>query len=136
MMAHWDLPALARDLGQLRIPLDLVVGTRDGTVPPSQADEVLTRLPADLGARCIRLEGLGHLAHEEAPADMALRGRMLSLKEYNEVLDIDPEDLDALFRRTEMQAYRRRSGEITCSSWCRCHHAQSRWCCCAGRCFA
>lgn len=37
------------------------------------------------------------------------------LKEYNEVLDIDPEDLDALFRRTEMQAYRRRFGEITCA---------------------
>ncbi len=37
------------------------------------------------------------------------------LEEYDEVLDIDPDDLDALFRRTEMQAYRRRFGEITCA---------------------
>lgn len=37
------------------------------------------------------------------------------LKEYNEVLAVDPDDLDALFRRTEMQAYRRRIGEITCA---------------------
>ncbi len=70
MMAHWDLPTLARELHQLRTPLDLVVGTRDATVPPRQAEEVLARLPAGLG-RCIRLEGLGHLAHEEAPQQVA-----------------------------------------------------------------
>ena len=71
MMAHWDLASLVRDLGRLRTPLDLVVGTRDGTVPPGQAQKVLARLPADLLARCIRLEGLGHLAHEEAPQQVA-----------------------------------------------------------------
>lgn len=71
MMAHWDLPSLAQDLGRLRTPLDLIVGTQDATVPPSQAEEVLARLPADLAARCIRLAGLGHLAHEEAPQQVA-----------------------------------------------------------------
>lgn len=71
MMAHWDLPSLLRDLGRLSTPLDLVVGSRDATVPPSQASEVLARLPAELPARCIRLEGLGHLAHEEAPQQVA-----------------------------------------------------------------
>lgn len=71
MMANWDLPTLARDLAGLRTPLDLVVGLQDRTVPPTQAQEVLARLPAGLPARCIRLEGLGHLAHEEAPQQVA-----------------------------------------------------------------
>jgi magnesium chelatase accessory protein len=71
MMAHWDLPALARDLGRLGTPLDLIVGLQDATVSPGQADEVLARLPVGLGARCIRLAGLGHLAHEEAPQQLA-----------------------------------------------------------------
>lgn len=71
MMAHWDLPRLARELGRLQTPLDLVVGTHDRTVPPAQAEQVLARLPAALPARCLRLEGLGHLAHEEAPERVA-----------------------------------------------------------------
>jgi CBS domain-containing membrane protein len=36
------------------------------------------------------------------------------LKEYNEVLDVSREDLESLFLQTEMHAYRRRFGEITC----------------------
>lgn len=37
------------------------------------------------------------------------------LRQYNEVIDVDPEDLDLMLRRAEMQAYRRRFGEITCA---------------------
>lgn len=36
------------------------------------------------------------------------------LKEYNQVLDINPDDLEDLFLKTEMHAYRRRFGEVTC----------------------
>ena len=37
------------------------------------------------------------------------------MKQYNEVLDISRDDLEFLFKQTEMQAYRRRFNEITCS---------------------
>jgi magnesium chelatase accessory protein len=68
MMAHWDLAPLARELGQLGVPLLQIVGGNDLTVPPAQADVVSARVA---GARTVRLEGLGHLAHEEDPARVA-----------------------------------------------------------------
>jgi CBS domain-containing membrane protein len=37
------------------------------------------------------------------------------LKQYNEVLDVSRDDLETIFRQTEMHAYRRRFGEITCA---------------------
>lgn len=36
------------------------------------------------------------------------------LREYNQVIDIDRDDLQSLFMQAEVQAYRRRFGEITC----------------------
>ncbi|PPC94585.1 MAG: hypothetical protein CTY33_03260 [Methylotenera sp.] len=36
------------------------------------------------------------------------------LKEYNQVLDVSRDDLQVLLQQTEMHAYRRRFGEITC----------------------
>jgi CBS domain-containing membrane protein len=36
------------------------------------------------------------------------------LKHYNEVIDVSRDDLETIFRQTEMHAYRRRFGEITC----------------------
>lgn len=68
MMARWDLAPLQRELPQLRPALTLVVGERDLAVPPSQAEAVRARLP---GATLVRLPGLGHLAHEEAPQAVA-----------------------------------------------------------------
>ncbi|WP_328485305.1 HPP family protein [Methylobacillus arboreus] len=38
------------------------------------------------------------------------------LKEYNQVLDIARDDLENLFLQTEMQAYKRRFGEISCGN--------------------
>lgn len=67
MMANWDLDTLAERLPRLQTPLDLVVGTNDRTVPPSQADRVLARLPKNLRSSLTSLPGLGHLAHEEQP---------------------------------------------------------------------
>ena len=68
MMARWDLPALAADLPQLRTPLHLLVADADGTIPPADAQSVLTMLP---GTTLHTLPGLGHLAHEEQPQTVA-----------------------------------------------------------------
>jgi magnesium chelatase accessory protein len=65
MMARWDLHALEARLGGLTVPLHLVTGSRDGTVPPTDAARVQARVP---GALHTSLPGLGHLAHEEQPA--------------------------------------------------------------------
>jgi magnesium chelatase accessory protein len=70
MMAGWDLAPLERDLPRLAVPLLLLTGTNDGTVPPAEAERVQRRLPA---ARIERLHGLGHLAHEERPEEVARR---------------------------------------------------------------
>ncbi|PWS39032.1 alpha/beta hydrolase [Falsiroseomonas bella] len=64
MMANWDLQPLLRDLPRLQPALVLAVGTNDRSVPPAQAERVRARLPA---ARIVKLQGLGHLAHEEQP---------------------------------------------------------------------
>jgi magnesium chelatase accessory protein len=71
MMANWDLPALAAALPQLAVPLDLLVGTNDRTVPPTQAAQAMGRLSRNARGKLIQLEGLGHLAHEEEPASVA-----------------------------------------------------------------
>ncbi len=68
MMAHWDLQPLVADLPRLAIPLLLLAGTGDRTISPSQS-ETVARLVS--GARYQAMPGLGHLAHEEAPAETA-----------------------------------------------------------------
>ena len=68
MMARWDLRPLIAELPRLAIPLVLVVGEADRTVLPREALQVQRRLST---ARIVRLPGLGHLAHEEAPERVA-----------------------------------------------------------------
>jgi magnesium chelatase accessory protein len=68
MMANWDLQPLLRGLKRLPMPLVLLVGGADRTVPPADARRLQARLP---GLRVIPLPGLGHLAHEEAPEPVA-----------------------------------------------------------------
>jgi magnesium chelatase accessory protein len=68
MMARWDLRPLVVDLPRLSVPLVLVVGEADRTVSPLEAHRVQRLLP---NARIISLPGLGHLAHEEAPEQVA-----------------------------------------------------------------
>lgn len=65
MMARWDLRPLERALPRLPVPLTLLVGERDRAVPAWQARAVHARVP---GATLEAWAGLGHLAHEEAPA--------------------------------------------------------------------
>ncbi|WP_117191158.1 HPP family protein [Rhizobium terrae] len=38
------------------------------------------------------------------------------LKEYDQVLDIDRDDLETILRRTELRSYRRRAGDLDCAS--------------------
>jgi magnesium chelatase accessory protein len=68
MMGNWDLYAFERELPRLPVPLELIVAERDLTVPPRQALEVQRLLPNTV---IHRLAGLGHLAHEEKPAQLA-----------------------------------------------------------------
>jgi magnesium chelatase accessory protein len=68
MMAGWDLIPLERDLPRLRVPLALIHGTRDKTVPPSVSERVAKLVPT---AELFPIPGLGHLAHEEQPGRIA-----------------------------------------------------------------
>lgn len=67
MMASWRLERLHREAGGHDAPVLVLAGARDATVPP--------RVSRDMGARLpdARLETLplGHLAHEEAPDQVA-----------------------------------------------------------------
>ncbi len=68
MMAQWDLQPLLHDLPRLVPRLLQLVGSGDTTVPPEQARSIQQRLP---GSGLHLLQGLGHLAHEEAPQVVA-----------------------------------------------------------------
>jgi magnesium chelatase accessory protein len=68
LMANWDLRPLVRDLPHLATHLVLVTGSQDGMVPPSESYRVRSLLPK---SELVSLHGLGHLAHEEQPAEIA-----------------------------------------------------------------
>jgi magnesium chelatase accessory protein len=68
MMAHWDLRPIERDLPRLKPPLLLVVGSNDRTISPRDSRRVAGLVS---GATVVQMPGLGHLAHEEQPADAA-----------------------------------------------------------------
>ncbi len=68
MMAGWDPRPLMRDLPRLRTRLELIAGGNDGMIAPSEAVRVEAMVP---GAHVTLLPGLGHLAHEERPAEVA-----------------------------------------------------------------
>lgn len=67
MMAHWDLSQLKRDLPRLQTPVCFAVGSNDRTVAPSQAHDMLARIPRHALSTLCTWKGLGHLAHEERP---------------------------------------------------------------------
>jgi magnesium chelatase accessory protein len=68
MMAQWDLAALLADLPRITARTLFIVGDRDRTVPPSVSDRAAARMP---DARVHHMPQAGHLAHEEAPAEVA-----------------------------------------------------------------
>ncbi len=64
MMANWDLPTLQTRMKEVGNPVLLIHSDRDAAIPLDWAREAQSWLD---DARLEVLEGLGHLAHEEAP---------------------------------------------------------------------
>ncbi|MEM1419095.1 MAG: alpha/beta fold hydrolase BchO [Pseudomonadota bacterium] len=65
MMAQWELSPLLRRLQEIETPTLLIVGEKDGSVPPDTADSVLAQMTT---AELKTFADYGHLLHEEAPA--------------------------------------------------------------------
>ncbi|TKD50958.1 alpha/beta fold hydrolase BchO [Sphingomonas baiyangensis] len=70
MMAGWDLEAVRALLPRVATPVLLLHGAADSAIPLDAVEAAAARLP---DARVESLAGLGHLAHEEAPALVAAR---------------------------------------------------------------
>ena len=70
MMERWDLPAWSPHLAQLDSPVLILCGEEDRTIDPLSTRPLLQRLAQ---AHHELLPGLGHLAHEEAPGQVAQR---------------------------------------------------------------
>lgn len=70
MMAQWSLDGLLSRLDQLKARTLFIVGESDSAVPPNTSAEAAAKIR---NAEVIRLTGLGHLAHEEAPQMIADR---------------------------------------------------------------
>lgn len=68
MMASWSLDSLLARLPRNGVRTILLAAENDKTVPPRVSEIAAARLP---NAQVIRLPGLGHLAHEEAPTRVA-----------------------------------------------------------------
>lgn len=64
MMANWNLDTLLADLPSIETEILFLTGSNDQAVPPDVAERAAARLP---NARVRKLDGLGHLAHEEDP---------------------------------------------------------------------
>lgn len=71
MMANWNLATFAPQLRQLRVPIALLTGERDRAIPREHARRVLALVPRSTLSGVTVLPGVGHLAHEEAPATVA-----------------------------------------------------------------
>jgi magnesium chelatase accessory protein len=68
MMANWDLRPLQSDAARLDAHLVLIAAQGDRAVPPSVAHDFRRRVKK---STVLELPGLGHLAHEEAPDQLA-----------------------------------------------------------------
>lgn len=70
MISQWSLEGLQYDLAGIEVPTLFIVGEADGAVPPRNSTDAAARMPH---AEVVRLPGLGHLAHEEAPEEVTAR---------------------------------------------------------------
>ncbi len=68
MMANWDLKPLQDAMGEIETPVVLIATEEDHAIPPSNSMRARDKLP---NAKVVYLRGLGHLAHEEAPEQIA-----------------------------------------------------------------
>jgi magnesium chelatase accessory protein len=67
MMAQWDIDALLPHLPGITARCLLITGAQDKAVSPEVSTRAARLLP---NAQTHRIEGLGHLAHEEDPATL------------------------------------------------------------------
>lgn len=72
MMAQWSLTQLSRELPEIASPVLFIAGGKDGAVPAKVSHEAAKRMQ---DAHVIDLPDLGHLAHEEAPKEVAVHIR-------------------------------------------------------------
>ena len=63
MMARWDLPALFRDMGVLRTPVQLIAARGDRWIPLAPLRRAVARIPG----MTLTVEEGGHLLPEERP---------------------------------------------------------------------
>lgn len=68
MLANWDPGGLMADCARLDVPAIYIAGAADRAVPPEISREAAGRSPL---ASYFELKALGHLAHEEAPDEVA-----------------------------------------------------------------
>jgi len=68
MMAAWNLNPLAQRLHALPAQVHMHIGQADQTIPPALAQQALQRIP---DSTVTQAAGLGHLAQEENPAEVA-----------------------------------------------------------------
>lgn len=68
MMAAWNTDGIWDRMPQIGARCLLITGENDGAVPPSVSERAAAILP---NVKLRKLEKLGHLAHEEAPAKLS-----------------------------------------------------------------
>ncbi len=68
MMASWDVSGLMAPFERAGLRLHQIVGTGDRAIPPETAADIAR---GHKGVSLERLDGLGHLAHEEDPGRVA-----------------------------------------------------------------
>ncbi|MCF2871530.1 alpha/beta fold hydrolase [Octadecabacter sp. G9-8] len=68
MMSQWSLDRLNEDLPNITAKVDLIVADGDKAVPPASSFDAAKILP---NAQTFEVKGLGHLAHEEDPDQIA-----------------------------------------------------------------
>lgn len=68
MMANWNVSSLMRDCAQVSIPVLFLAGRQDKAVPCEVSERAAGRTP---NGTYLEFDKLGHLAHEEAPQQVA-----------------------------------------------------------------
>lgn len=68
MMANWQLEALGKRLGNITAPVLLVNAAKDAAIPKPAVLQAAALIP---GCETLEMAALGHLAHEEDPAQAA-----------------------------------------------------------------
>lgn len=68
MMANWQLEVLGKRLGSISAPVFLVHAAKDAAIPKAAVLEAAALIP---GCETQEIPALGHLAHEEDPAQAA-----------------------------------------------------------------